>query len=432
MKKLIFLAILAVSITLPVSHALSIEFAPIGSESISMGGAGVASAKGSYAPYYNPALLAEYRNNVDIAFAVSASARDVDLSKQIDELADYDIENSINNIAQDPVKYGNNIIDFVNVLSSIPSQNGLQVMPGVNLGCQIKQFGIGLYTVSEGTATAIIDQQHLDVVIKTDASGGTIYLRYNSADPQNTVITTQADYEATSFQYALENGLTYLDLTGLAYVEIPISGGYQFDTAVGKIDVGGSIKIMPGYALDKNIQIDTSSGDVSTDLRKDTKSSTSWGIDLGLLYRPPKLDKLAIGVVGKNLNTPKFKTASDNYLKVKPMARIGVAYDFLDDKLSAALDADLTKNETYIPDYYSQYIGGGLNFRPISWVSLRAGLMMNIQESNEGLIITGGLGIGPKLFQLDLSALSSTKTSSFQGTSIPEYVKVQLGISSKW
>ena len=35
---------------------LAVEFQPIGFESASMGGAGVASARGSYAPYYNPAL----------------------------------------------------------------------------------------------------------------------------------------------------------------------------------------------------------------------------------------------------------------------------------------------------------------------------------------------------------------------------------------
>ncbi len=41
--------------------------------------------------------------------------------------------------------------------------------------------------------------------------------------------------------------------------------------------------------------------------------------------------------------------------------------------------------------------------------------MQNIQESKEGLVITGGLGIGPKLVQLDLSAFGSTKKASYNG-----------------
>jgi hypothetical protein len=429
MKKLMFLTILAVSIALPVTHASAIEFEPIGSDSISMGGAGVASAKGAYAPYYNPALLAEYKNNVDVTIAAGASVRDVDLGKYIDELSNLDIYGSIENIAQDPTKYVNNIENSIIILSSIPQENGLQVMPGVNLGCQIKQFGIGMYTVSEATATAVIDQQHMDIVIDT----GSGYLRYNPSDPTNPVITTQADYEANSIEYALYNNLTYIDLTGLAYIEIPVSGGYQFNTGIGTIDVGGSIKVMPGYTLDKNISIDTATKDIVKDLRKDTKSSVSWGIDLGLLYKPPRLEKLSIGVVGKNLNTPQFKTSSNDYLKVKPMARAGIAYDGLIlDMLSVAIDCDLTKNETYIPGYYSQYVGGGVSLNPIRWFSVRAGLMQNIQETKEGLVITGGLGIGPEVFQVDISAFGSTKRGSYNGNSIPQYAKVQLGISSRW
>lgn len=430
MRKHINILIITVAVILMSSPAYAIEFAPVGSEELSMGGAGVASARSAYAPYYNPALLAEYKNNVDIAFAAGASVRDVDLAKQIDELSDLDIYGSIENISQNPTKYVNNIENSINILSSIPEENGLQVMPGVNLGCQIKQFGIGLYTISEGTATAVIDRQHMDIVI--DAGSG-VYLRYDPSDPTNPIPTTQEDYEETSIEYALENGLTYIDLTGLAYIEIPISGGYQFNTRLGKIDVGGSIKVMPGYTIDRNISIETSSGDILKDLKKDTKSSVSWGIDLGLLYKPPKLDKLSIGVVGKNLNTPQFKTASYDHLKVKPMARAGIAYDGLfTDMLSVAIDCDLTKNETYIPDYYSQYVGGGLNFHPVKWFSVRAGLMQNFQESKEGLIITGGLGIGPQVFRVDLSAFGSTKKGSYNGNSIPEYAKVQLGITSSW
>jgi hypothetical protein len=433
MKKLIFLTILAVSFTFPLSHALSMEFAPVGSDSISMGGAGVASAKGAYAPYYNPALLAEQENSVDISFALSGSVRNVDLAEHIQMLADLNFNDLVNNILDNPsgsTESINKLLEFKNELFSIPEKNGLQIMPGFNLGCQIKQLGFGLYTVSDATAVAIIDQAYNSMIIKGDYGSMTGYV--NLDDPNNPVQSNEAEYKARSIEYALDNGLTYIDLTGLAYVEIPISGGYQFATRAGKFDVGGSLKVMPGYTVDKDIKVDTSTGDISTDIRKDTKSSVSWGIDLGLLYIPPMLDKLSIGLVGKNLNTPKFKTESSSDLKVKPMARAGIAYSFLGDRLIAAFDADLTRNETYIQDYYSQYIGGGVNFRPIRWISVRAGLMQNIQESVEGVILTAGIGLGLKIFQFDLSAMSSTKTSSYNGNTIPDYAKVQFGITSKW
>ena len=43
------------------------EFQPLGFEALSMGGAGVASSKGSYAAYYNPALLAVPRHKIEIS-----------------------------------------------------------------------------------------------------------------------------------------------------------------------------------------------------------------------------------------------------------------------------------------------------------------------------------------------------------------------------
>jgi hypothetical protein len=425
-KRLLVTAIILAGVFI-FNNASAIEFMPVGSDSISMGGAGVASAKGGYAPYYNPALLAGYKNNTDIVFAVSAGMRNINLADKIDKLADMKVEDSIDSLSNiDPTdlskveQYRSDIVNvgnFINELLTIDTKNGLQASPGFNLGCQIKQFGIGLYTVSDAVANAVIDQTRTELIIKTELAGGTIYPMY---DPNNPNLVVNPDvgvdyYNAHSVEYALNNGDTYINLTGLAYVEIPVSGGYRFNTAIGNIDVGGSLKLMPGYTVDKDIKIDTSSSDVISDIRKDTKSSVSWGIDLGLLYSPKGLEKLSVGVVGKNLNTPQFKIASGGHLKAKPLARVGVAYDIIDDKLVAALDADLTKNETYLPDYYSQYIGGGLNFSPVDWFSVRAGLMQNIQESAEGLIITAGLGIGHRLFQVDLSALSSTKTAKVKG-----------------
>lgn len=410
-------------------------FAPIGAESISMGGAGVASARMCYAPYYNPALLAEAQHTYDIGFALEASVREVDLAEHIDKLSDINIDNTLTvledplaNISQVPNAL-NDVSLFIGELRQIPLKNGLQLMPGIDLGCQIKNAGFGFYTVSEATANAVIDQNHLDIIVQNTGAGPPYY-RYDPVNGSYSV-SNETEYRASSLQYALDNGLTYLDLTGLAYVEIPLAYGYGFDTPYGKLDVGGSIKIMPGYTLDKNIKINTESGDVNTDLREDRKSSTSWGIDLGLLYKLSSLPGLAVGLVGKNLNTPKFKTASDD-LKVKPQVRMGLAYVFLPDKLSAALDLDLTKNETFIPGYDSQYIGGGLNYQPVGWLALRGGLMQNLTESSEGTIVTFGLGLGPRWLQFDLAAMASTKTAQYQGSSIPRYAKVQLGLSSTW
>lgn len=413
---------------------LAVEFAPIGSEAMSMGGAGVASSWGAYAPYYNPALLAERHDKVDIRFAVGVAAREVNLAEHIDAMSDLNINEDFRLLSDntavpaDPQRLLEALRDvelFRAELQQIERLNGLEAMPGVNLGCQVKGFGFGVYTVSDVAASAVIDPNHLDIIVERNGQ----YYRYDSGGVQ---IATPAEYAASSLKYALDNKLTYLNLVGLAYLEVPIAYGHRFDTPLGALDAGASVKIMPGRTVLKKLSIDTESGDVDKDLKDNDEQSTSWGVDLGVVFKPAVLDKLSVGVVGKNLNTPKFKTTGPDDLEVKPQVRMGTAYAFLNDKLTAAVDVDLTENETFIPGYDTRYVGGGLNFRPGDWFSLRAGAMQNLADSSEGTILTLGFGLGLKQIQLDLAAMASTKTSEYSGSTIPRYAKVQLGLSSRW
>jgi hypothetical protein len=437
-----FVIVAAIFLAIP---ALAVEFQPIGFESASMGGAGVASARGSYAPYYNPALLAEHKHGAQISLSAGVGMREVNVAEHIDRLADIDIDETIDlvetstPIVSDSKVYANldtsarnNITTIKNELRALSGRNGLQIMPSVSLGIQAGNFGFGAYGVSEATAYAVIDPNRLDIIIQKNipAFGETDYVEYDETTDEFT-ISSLSDYQASSLEYALEN-VTYLKLTGLAYLEIPIAYGHQFTTAWGKLNCGASFKIMPGYTYDATIKIDTESGDVDSELEDVEERDTSWGIDLGLLFKPTKLPKLSLGLVGKNLNTPEFDTATGDTLKVKPQGRAGLAYDFWGDRLTVAIDGDLTKNETFIPDYDSQFIGGGINFHPFSWLSLRCGAMQNIQESDDGTIYTAGLGFGLKWFQLDVTGQASDKKGEYEDEEIPRYARVQVALVSKW
>ena len=416
--------------------ALAVEFQPIGFESASMGGAGVASAKGSYAPYYNPALLAEHKHGAQISLSAGAGIREVNVVDHIDCLADIEIDETLDQIANNAPHSGtntesdrNNIATIKNELKALSESNGLQVMPSAALGIQVGNFGFGAYGLSEATAYAVIDDSRLDIIVKDENTG--LYYKYDESNDKYSDSTFD-EYKQSSLEYALDEGLTYLKLTGLAYLEIPVSYGHQFTTEWGNLYCGGSFKIMPGYTFDDEIKVDTESGDVDSELEEAEKRDTSWGIDLGLLYKPSRLPNLSLGLVGKNLNTPKFDTATGNSLKVKPQVRAGFAYDFWDDRLTIAIDADLTNNETFIPDYDSQFIGGGINYHPFSWLSLRGGAMKNLQESYVGAVYTAGLGCGLKWFQLDIAGQISSKKGEYDGEEIPRYARIQVALVSKW
>lgn len=442
MKKYYILILMGAFIFLT-SNGWTMEFQPIGFEAASMGGAGVAASKGSLAPYFNPALLAEGRYGAEFSLSGGFGIREITVVEHLDNLAAINIDETIDTFSMEvdptnppPLSTVQDTLDDLETiqteLQALSTRNGIQLMPTASFGAQIKHFGIGAYGVSEGSAYAVIDPDRLDIIISVDAGGSTYYVEYDVSGTTIIPNVGQTEYEARSFEYAVNNGLTYLQLTGLAYAEIPIAYGYRFETGFGSLDVGASFKVMPGYTYEQRIAIDTESDDLSDSLDNNKYEDTAFGFDVGLLYKPEAVSGLALGIVGKNLNTPAFETASGGELEVDPQVRAGMAYDLFGDKVTLALDADITENETFIPNYNSRFVGGGLNLHPFSWLSLRGGLMQNMSESDEGIIYTGGFSIGSKWIQMDVTGQMSQKKGEYDGDEIPRYARVQVAFVSRW
>ena len=189
---------------------------------------------------------------------------------------------------------------------------------------------------------------------------------------------------------------------------------------------------MYGITYDTKVSIDTSSGDISDSFKDRDRRSSAFGVDLGAYYTPKAEQNLRFGIVGKNLNTPEFDTVTNEVYKIDPMVRAGVYYAGLDHWLDIAVDFDLTSNKTFLDGIDSQYIGGGVNIHPTQWFSLRLGAMQNVADDTFGTVLTGGLGIGFKQLQIDLSGMVSTETGYYDGSEIPRYARVNLAIVSRW
>ena len=307
--------------------------------------------------------------------------------------------------------------------------NGLQFMPSAALGIQMKDFGFGINGISEVTAYAVIDPQRLDLIVQDPLFGQ--YFEYDEGTDSYTLSDENA-YTQRSLEYALNNELTYLKLTGLAYTEIFFSHARRFKLVPGELNLGTAFKIMPGYAFDEKINIDTKSGKIDNELSDCRRSSINWGIDFGALYKPPILEKLSLGLVIKNINVPKFKTKGGDTLELKPQIRTGMSYKFWQDRITLAIDADLTNNKTFIPGYESRLIGGGLDFHPFNWLFVKAGAMRNMKDSEEGTILTAGLGFGLNWLHLDMAGQMSSKKTKFDQEEIPSYTRFQFSLISKW
>jgi len=435
-------------------NSFAAEFQSIGFEALSMGGAGVASSRGCYATYYNPALLAIPKHKTEVAISLGAAFREVNLARHIDSISNLEFEDSSfesdneiqgtldwiaslspSDLAENEVRAAGlsdhpsitNLKIIKKALANLGDTNGLHIMPTATLAVQAGNFGFGVFGVSEMSAYTVIDGRQ-DIIID---AGSDYYIRYDDVGDTFSLVPEEV-YENNSLEYAVQNDLTTLNLAGLSYIEIPIAYGHKFETGFGQVCVGGALKLMPGRSYSETLTIDTDSGDIDDRFDEIEESDTSYGIDLGLLYIPQQLPKLSTGLVCKNLNTPEFDTADGGELKIDPQVRWGVAYDVLNDNMTLSLDADLTENDTFIRGYKSRFIGGGINYHPTTWLSLRGGMMKNMSESDDGPILTAGLGLGVKWFQIDLAGQYSTKSGEFDDEEIPQYARAAFSIVSKW
>ncbi len=53
-----------------------------------------------------------------------------------------------------------------------------------------------------------------------------------------------ATYQTRSIEYAVNNGLTYLDVKAIGIAEIPVAYGHLFELSGGNLMVGGAVKYM--------------------------------------------------------------------------------------------------------------------------------------------------------------------------------------------
>lgn len=426
-------------------------FRSLGNRAISIGGAGVAYSSGSYAVYYNPALLSNNDYGIEIDLSAGVGLREENLAAHLDTLSDIGINESLDAMSNmnypeigaidpDTPVSGSGFVDealrgdlltIQNELQAMSEGNGLELAPTGAVAMQFGSFGFGVYSLSNLSATAAVDGERLGIVVPVEQYGTAYYVEYN---PKDDVFARrdQAYYENYSLAHALETQTTTVMVSGVAYLEFPFAYAHRIKTGLGDLSLGGAFKIMTGstYKLDK--PIDTKSGDIFDDIEDYEERSTTFGVDAGLLLNPLGVDNLTLGLAVKNINTPEFDFIDGSTLEIKPQARMGMAYRFPFDILTFAMDIDLNSNRSLIPGYEEQYVGGGLDFRPVSWFSLRGGLMKNMKDSNEGTVLTAGLGFGTKWFQLDVAGQYATKKGTYDGEEFPRYGRVQASIVSKW
>ncbi len=329
----------------------AVEFVIVGPRAVGMGGAGVAVTTDSLATYWNPAGLA-LTQTIDVR--AQASVQGIDRLGIIDTLEDIDDIDDSNTSSANQARLQNLLNDLNDSSFSSLAAVGLYFKGHWGehaLGINISDVGTG-GAFTNTPLTAVVSGSELDV------SGE---LQFNFLEARQI---------ALSYAYALWEKKLSFGVTG---------------------------KVIKGVAYSRGIDVEDDFN-ISDEL-KNSKKSYDFGIDIGALIHP--VSWIQVGIVGKDLNTPSFKTPEGGTFKLRPQVRGGVALIPLPSTI-VTFDADLTKNKTLVSGLRSRVLSLGVEQGLFEVIFLRAGVLKDVEDEKNRVTPTAGLGIKILAFQFDV------------------------------
>lgn len=308
---------------------------------------------------------------------------------------------------------------------NVSTQNGLII----TYSGKDNNWGIslGLLASAYANAHADIDKTHNQIIIK---SGGDYYGISVGSGGVTISESDDTKYNASS----ILTGNHHITSNAISFGELPIGYGYAWHSRAGTFGLGLAGKYIhaAGYILEASGSYDSIGKSISFS-SKDIVQTSTWGVDVGLVYVPTFSKNLIFGLVGKNLNAPKIKT-NKKTIELNRQVRAGVSYSLWKERIVFALDADLLANQTLSTVRpYSQMIGGGVMF-DFKYVDLRFGSMYDFRDTTkEGVILTGGINI---LGFLDIAVQSNLNLTPMPMVSnslkLPSYLNVKIGGGFSW
>ncbi len=340
------------------SQVSAAEFVIAGPRAMGMGGAGVAVTTNALATYWNPAGLA-MTQTVDIRAQGGGLAIDrLGLGDALNDLEKFNTsDTSAINLAK-----AQDIADRINQPGAAISVNG----------------SAGLYV-----------KGHL----------GEHAFGFNVSD-----VATGGGFVSTPAQATQPGGLGtpisvagQMALRGLEARQLAFSYSYAFSDKT--FAIGITAKVIQGASYNGATGLQSGSGVSTTDHFGKPTISTTYGIDIGAIYRPSSL--IRFGIVAKDINTPTFDAAGGGELKLDPQVRAGVAINPYS-SLTLTADVDVTSNKTFVPGVKSQLLSLGLEQTILSeFLSFRIGTFKNMQDASTPFVPTAGLGVRWFMFRAD-------------------------------
>ena len=339
----------------------------VGPRAMGMGGAGVATAYGADAQYWNPAALKDTDQEMqNVLLNVGLQMETTkDVMNALDNLND--LSDRYKNLS-DKISYGgapnaqdiSTLFEGLSDISDLTKNNlGAVVGADAGLGIKIKNFAVSVRSLGTMGVTPVIDTVNVGLGNQGGTAGLNIsdntalpaetdsqraaqilaqtIMDTNTLDAINTLLQTNyssaqevlsaaqtaasnlpnaADIIQTAAQHNGGNGYEQNESRAMADLGLfsEIALGYAQEVIPG-LQVGGNLKLIEGTIAQTGIlvlQDDKSLSDVASDAWDNKKTSAQLGVDLGAKVNLSRLTDReilfnpVIGLTARNINSPKF------------------------------------------------------------------------------------------------------------------------------
>lgn len=131
-----------------------------------------------------------------------------------------------------------------------------------------------------------------------------------------------------------------------------------------------------------------------------TVETSEFNLDAGLTY---VCGKMRYGLAVRDTMEREYETIDGDLLVTKPRTTVAVGYQ--SDWFTAETAVDMNATPTFTTNTDSQIARAGLQLKPISWLQLRAGMQIDLEDNIEDTYSLG-FGISPfNVINVDLAAV---------------------------
>ena len=337
-------------------HALAAEFVIVGPRQMGMGGAGVAITTDALATYWNPAGLA-MTQTVDVRIVGGGQA--------IDRLGIADAINDLENFNPNDTSPANiaKAQDIANRINRPGANTSFNGAAGLYIKGHFGEHAFGFNISDLPTGGGFVSTP-----VSATVNGSTVNITGAMA-----VRAMEARQAAFSYAYAFADKM---------------------------FSIGVTAKIIQGAAYNGTQNLQGGQDIKLSDSLGKATISTTYGIDVGAIYRPSSW--LRFGIVAKDLNQPEFDAPDGSTIKLGPQVRGGMALNPYS-SLTLSADVDITSNKTLVPGVKSQVLSLGAEQTILTeFLSFRVGAFKNMQDPGTPFTPTAGLGVRIFAFRLDL------------------------------